>query len=304
LVVALIVVGAVVIVGRRWDSCGAPDGLCSAVDEIKGSPDVVDAEFSYEITRADPKDGDGARAGWTVRLSSDLTPERAGAAAQRVKAIIHRQQVRRVDIHHFIDIVAGEPRGKEIPIHPLDIALSGDPAVQVSRGFALWQHGASRVSAGTAEADDTAALLALADYAASRGYPTSLSTTDGSVRYQTTEAVAPDQVRLAIAAADLDSVGSVVLSADGKLSVHTTQPVRSPATAAVVRWLEKRRPPGGDPMAYTLTGPGYATVREGWVGAVSPPAPKPHPAPLPAGVEPWPADPAASVCTGKDLRVA
>ncbi|QGN32538.1 DUF4232 domain-containing protein [Microlunatus sp. Gsoil 973] len=301
LVAALTVVGAVLIVWRPWDACDAPGELCSAVEEIKKSPDVVDAGVSYEITRTDPKDGDAARAGWTVRLSSDLTPDRAGAAATRAEGVIHGRQVHGVDIHHFIDIVAGEPRGRKIPVYPLDVTLSDDPAVQVSRGFELLQHGASRVSAGAAEATDTDGLLALAGFAASRGYPTSLATADGSVRYETTETVAPDKVRLVVDVAELNSVGTVVLSVDGRLEVHTTRADRSPE--AVIRWLEKRHPPGGDPMAYTLTGPGYAAVRGGWVGAVTPPAPKPHPAALPPGVEPWPADTAAPDCAGKDLKV-
>ncbi|WP_168207429.1 DUF4232 domain-containing protein [Microlunatus elymi] len=305
LVAALVVVAAVLIVWRPWDGCDAPDELCNAVDEVEKSSDVVAAAVSYDVTRADPKDGDGAIAGWTVRLADDLTPYRAGAAAQRADAIIRRQHVPGVELHHFIDLVAGEPeqRTGKVLIYPVDVNPGSDPADRTTRAFDLWQHGATRVSTGAAEAADLDGLSALAAYAAARGYPTSLATTDGSVRYETTAPVAVEQVQLVLDTARLSDVATVVRYNTGQLSVHTTSPDGSTGTEAIKRWIEQRRPPGGDPIPYTLTSPGYADVQEGWVGNVRPPAPKPHPVPLPAGVRPWPKGASAPTCTGTDLKI-
>lgn len=301
---AIVVLSTIAVaVWRPWDRCSAPRQLCATARIVQKSAGVLDVQVSYQVTAADAKDGDLARADWSVRLDENLTPGQAGTIAGRATATIRRSTVPGADVEHSIDLTAGEPTGNPVSVSPLSVLAADDPEATVRQAFDLWRAGATRVTTGSAEVGTTEQLLALAQFAADHDYRTGLATTDGSARYETRGRVAPEDVRLLVDTAGSAGVEVAVLTADRSLTVHTTTADDSRQTAAVRSWLDGRRPPGDEPMPYTLTSPGYATVREGWVGDVRPPKPKSRPVQLPDGVEPWPKDRSAPDCAGDDLRL-
>ncbi|WP_277211147.1 DUF4232 domain-containing protein [Isoptericola croceus] len=303
-VVALVVVGVTIGVWRPWDP--VPGELRDALGPVEAVPGVVGTDLGYEVLQRDPKDGDAALADLEVRLDEHLAPEEAGAAAAEAAALFRAAHVPGVDLTRSVRFAAGDPvEVGAVTVFPLATHSSDDPAGAVSQAFELWQAGAARVSTGFAETTGTDELLALADVAAQRGIVTSLATLDATVRYDTDgDTVDPAQVRLAVEAAQRDGVETAISSGLHGLSVHTTSAGDSDAAAAVVAWIEERRPPGDDPVPYTVSSPGYATFVEGWVGGVAPPEPEPHPVRMPAGTEPWPADDSAAECTGADLELS
>ena len=302
-VVVVLGAGVAVMVWRPWTGCRAPGELCSALKRIKASDGVLDADLDYTLTRRDAKDGDSARASWTVRLADDLSPQVAGSDARQVSDLAKQSGVIGVTIDHVVELVAGEPSGTNVIIYPLMINAGDDPATAVTRAYTLRNAGASRVDGGGVQATDDRTLLKLANLAADQGYRISLALTDGSVRYETYTVVVPADVRLALAAGALDDVDSAVLSGDRSLNVHTTSADDSSRTAAVLQWLSKRKPPNGTPTKYVLSSPGYTRLRQGWIGRQRPPAAKRHGPALPEGVTPWPQDTSAPDCTGGDLKI-
>ncbi|MFC7879468.1 DUF4232 domain-containing protein [Isoptericola sp. NPDC057391] len=322
LVTALIVAAALVtlVVARHhWDP--VPDELRAAARQAAEVPGVASAEVAgYEVTLRDAKDGDVARAQVDVVLEDGLDPAAASAAAARADGLLAAAQVDGVrTLSHTTTVHAGEPRTVHgVEVYPLTawVAEDGD-ASSVADAFALRDAGATTVSGVSAEAPDGAGLVRLAEAAAQHGIAASLGTADGAVRYDTSGRVPdPAVARLAAEAAGRPGVVSAVVHAgfpEGTaaagdaartLQVGLAGPTSSPEADRVARWLDDpARAVGGAPLAYTLTEPGHAARRDGWVAASAPPAPEERTAPLPAGVEPWPADDDAPACTGDDLRL-
>jgi hypothetical protein len=151
-------------------------------------------------------------------------------------------------------------------------------------------------------------MAPLAELAAELGRSADLYISDGKARYTGYDSVPDvDAVRLAVASSSRLGVESAVFSNSTapQLSIHAAWPAASPEGQELKRWLEAQTyaTKAGHPVAFTISGPGYATLTEGWVSAFAPPEPEPHPLPLPAGIEPWPDDADAPACTGADLDV-
>lgn len=302
-VVVLVVVGVAIALWRPWDP--TPGELRDAAGQVESLTGVVGTDLGYEVTRHDAKDGDAALASLEVRLDEDMSPQEAGAVAAEAVAVFGRGQAPGVDLTRSVRFVAGVPDELgAVTVFPLTVPGGDDPAGDVSQAYELWQAGAARVSAGSAETAGTDQLLALADVAERHGFTTSLGTLDGTVRYEPDgTAVDLAQVWLAVGTARQHGVQTAFSGSNG-LSVHTTTPDDSEATAAVVDWLDEHAPPGDDPVPYTVSSPGYATIVEGWVGGLAPPEPEPHTVRLPPGTERWPADASAPACTGADLELS
>lgn len=158
------------------------------------------------------------------------------------------------------------------------------------------------------EAAFAADMVPLAELAAELERPADLHVNDGKAGYTGYDSV-PDveAVRLAVDASSRLGVESVVFenSTAPQLSIHAAWPAESPERQELERWLEAHpyATTAGHPVAFTISGPGYATLTEGWVSAFAPPEPQPHPLSLPAGIEPW-ADADAPACNGADLDVS
>ncbi|GAA1994259.1 hypothetical protein GCM10009718_35110 [Isoptericola halotolerans] len=309
-VLALVVagVGAGVMLGvwRPWDT--VPDALRDAVGPIESVPGVVSAEVGYDVLHHDAKDGDTAVARLEVRLEEDLTPQAAGDAAGQVSALFTAAPVPGVDLTWSISIVAGTPdESGSVATYPLSVHTLGstDLDTGVTKAYELWQAGAARASAHSAETSTPDELLALADFAERRGFVAGLATLDGTVRYEPGIPVVVDValVRLAVEAAEQDRVESAFSTGQRGLSVYLADDTAS-TTAALVDWLRARTVAGDEPVPYTLLSPGYDTLAEGWVGGFAPPEPEPHPVRMPEGTEAWPTDDAAAECTGADLELS
>lgn len=309
-----------VVLWRPWDP--VPDEVRAAALEAAEVPGVLSAEVaSYEVTLRDAKDGDAARASVDVVLDDALSPEAASAAAARADGALASVEVPGVrTLSRTTTVHAGAPRTvRGVEVYPVTAWVGEDgDAASVAEAVVLRRAGATTVSGAAADAPDGAGLVRLATVAAERRIAAALGTVDGSVRYDASGRV-PDAAvaRLAVDAAALPGVATVVAHAgvpDGSVSadegaltlqVGLAGPTSSPAAEDVARWLDDpARAVGDAPLAYTLTEPGYAERIEGWVASAAPPAPEPRTVPLPAGVDPWPADDAAPACTGGDLRVS
>lgn len=310
---------AVLVVWRPWDP--VPDELRAAARQAADVPGVGSAEVAgYEVTTRDLKDGDVARVAVDVVLDDGLSPEAASTAAARADALLAAARVDGVrTLSRTTTVRAGEPRTvNDVEIYPLTawVAEDGD-ASSVADAFALRRAGATTVSGAGAEVADGEGLVRLAQAAAEQEIAASLRTADGTLQYDASGRV-PDAAvaRLAAEAAGRPGVASVAVSAQVPedvvvtggvvlgLQVRLAGPTTSPAADAVTRWLDDpARAVGDGHLAYSLTEPGYAERVEGWVAASPPPAPEEHTVPLPAGVDPWPADDAAPACTGDDLRL-
>ncbi|MFE6971337.1 DUF4232 domain-containing protein [Isoptericola sp. NPDC057653] len=317
--VVVVAAVAVLAVWRPWDP--VPDALRDAARTVAAEPGVVAARVTgYEVTQRDAKDGDAARAEIDVVLDDALSPAEAADTAARADRALAAVQVAGVStLSRTTTVRAGDPSGSgDLETYPLTAWVGEDGgASAVADAFVLRRAGATTVSGASAEAADGDALVRLAQVAAEHEIAASLRTAGAGVQYDASGRVPePDAARLAVDVAGRPGVTSVVVhagypddsvAADGDaltLQVGLDGPTASPKGADVARWLDDPSHAVGDaPLAYTLTEPGYATSVDGWVAAAAPPEPAEHAVPLPAGVDPWPADAGAPDCTGEDLRV-
>lgn len=333
--VALVVL-AVVVTWRPWDA--VPDELRDAEREIDALPGVVDAEVGYEVTGAGHLGAVEARATLTVRLAEGLAPAAAGRTTGLAVDVFDGTQVPGSDLtFDGVRVEAGEPTAFDgFPVPPLSVSaplddggvLDGETsdgarlAARVADAFALRAAGAARVGNDSAEAVGLDGLVPLAELATDRQIPLTVGTVDGAVRY-TSPGAPPDVdvLRLAVQAAGRPSVTSVIVHpaapqggvAQGapvhlELQVGASGPTASPASRAVVRWLQDpARAVDDADLSYVVTEPGYAQRVEGRVGTTAttaaPEEPAPHPVPLPDGVQAWPADGTAPDCSGTDLEL-
>ncbi|MFI2102893.1 DUF4232 domain-containing protein [Isoptericola sp. NPDC019693] len=323
LVTALAVTAALatlVVLWRPWDP--VPDALRAAAHEAADVPGVVSAEVvGYEVTLRDAKDGDAAHVSVDVVLDDALTPGEASAAAARADDVVAAARVDGVrTLTRTTTVHAGEPRAVGgVEVYPLTarVAEDGD-ASSVADAVVLRDAGATTVSGASADAADGEGLVRVARPAAEQEIAASLRTTDGTLQYDTSGRVPdPAVARLSAETAERPGVASVSVSAQVPqdvvvpggvvlgLQVRLAGPVTSPESDALTRWLDDdaRRTTDEATIAYTLWEPGYAERVDGWVAAAAPPAPEEHTVPLPAGVDPWPADAGAPACTGADLRL-
>ena len=309
-----------VVVWRPWDP--VPDELHTAARQAADVPGVVSAAVAgFEVTTRDLKDGDVARVAVDVVLDDGLSPEAASTAAARADDVLADARVDGVrTLSRTTTVHAGEPRTvHDVEVYPLTawVAEDGD-ASSVADAFALRDAGATTVSGVSAEVADGEGLVRLAQAAAEQEIAASLRTADGTLQYDASGRV-PDAAvaRLAAEAAGRPGVASVAVTAQVPedvvvtggvvlgLAVHLDGSAPSSGTGALARWLDDpARAVGDGHLAYSLAEPGYAERVEGWVAASPPPAPEERTVPLPAGVDPWPADDDAPACTGDDLRLS
>ena len=315
-VLGLVAVAAALLAWRPWDP--VPDELRAAVARIDDLPGVLAADVEYTVTAPDAKDGDTARALVTARFDAGLNPERAGETARRAAGELDDVEVPGVrSLDRSLWVNAGEPTSLNgTDIFPVMVAYDAGPSaaageppgvIGVEEAFALWQAGAVDVR-GVASASDGAHLVELAGFAAERGIATSLRTTDDRLAYEAMGTV-PDvtAARLVADVGGLPGVQSVGFDAYAEpvLRVGLAVAHDSPRADDVLTRVEAAdyARHAGRPVAVTLTDPDFEQ-RSGWVSALAPAVPEPHPVPLPAGVEPWPDDASAPACGGADLELS
>lgn len=322
LVAALLVAAlvALAVAWRPWDP--VPDELRATARQATRLPGVVSAEVTdYEVTLRDPKDGDLARASVDVVLEDGLDAAAASAAAARADEVLAGAQVDGVrTLSRTTTVHSGAPRTVNgVEVYPVTawVAEDGD-ASSVADAVVLHDAGATRVSGASADAADGPGLVRLAEVAADRGIAAALHSDDSTVQYDASGRVPdPAVARLAAEAAERPGAVSVSVSTQVPqdvvvtggvvlgLQVHLAGPATSPEADALAGWLDDpARAVGDGHLAYSLTEPGYAERVDGWVAASPPPAPEEYTVPLPAGVDPWPADVDAPACTGDDLRLS
>lgn len=325
-----------IFVWRPWDPIRDElRGAARDASRLAGVAEVdIESRETADIptTRFGPKP---SRVEVSVRLDAALTPDEAAVAAARVHGLFApaAEAVAPDEVSVFLRVTAGEPEGVNgVLIDPLDVRYSAaSGADDVADAFTIWQAGARRVSvyAGESlvsaaeaapgiapdspagigiEAAEATDVVPLAELATELGRPADLHMSDGKLSYTGYDSVPDvDAVRLSVAASSRPGVESAVFSnsAAPQLSIHAAWPAESPERGKLERWLEAHpyATTAGHPVAFTISGPGYATLTEGWVSASAPPEPEPHPLPLPAGIEPWP-DTDAPACTGADLDVS
>jgi hypothetical protein len=324
------------LVWRPWDP--VPDELRRATRDASHIAGVAEIDIEHRQTADIPTTKFGPKPSEfevNVRLDAGLAPDDAAVAAERVheRLVPAAESVTRDEVSVFLSVTAGEPEDMNgVIVDPLEVRYSAKTGTDdVADAFRVWRAGARRVSvyggefpvdeagadSGIApdspagigiEAAAAADLVPLAELAAELGRSADLHASDGKARYTGYDVVPDvDAVRLAVAASSRRGVQSAVFSNSTapQLSVHAAWPAESPEGRALKRWLEANTyaTRAGKPVAFTITGPGYATLTEGWVSAFAPPEPAPHTLPLPAGIEPWPDDADAPVCAGADLDV-
>jgi hypothetical protein len=324
------------LVWRPWDP--VPDELQRATRDASRLAGVAEIDIEHRQTADVPTTKFGAKPSEfevNVRLDAKLTPDDAAVAAEGVheRLVPAAESVTRDEVSVVLRVTAGEPEDMNgVLVDPLEVWYSATTGTEdVADAFRVWQAGARRVSvhggefpvdeagadSGIArdspagigiEAAATADLVPLAELAAELGRSADLHASDGKARYTGYDFVPDvDAVRLAVAASSRRGVESAVFSnsTTPQLSIHAAWPAASPEGRELKRWLEAHTyaTQAGRPVAFTISGPGYATLTEGWVSAFAPPEPEPHPLPLPAGIEPWPEEADAPACTGADLDV-
>lgn len=328
-----------IFVWRPWDPIN--DELRTAARDAARLPGVAAVDIERRATADVPVDKLGPEPREfvvTARLDAALTPDDAAVAAGGVHELLvpAAEAVAHDDVSVFLRVIAGEPEGiNGVLGDPLEVrysAVSG--ADDVADAFTIWQAGARRVnvyaiesSIGEArtesepgiasdspagigiEAADAADMAPLAELAAGLGRSADLHTSDGSARYSGYDSVPDvDAVRLTVAAASRPGVETVIFthSTAPQLGVHAGWPADSPQRRELRAWLETHSyaTTAGRPVAFTISGPGYATLTEGWVSAFSPPPPEPFTLPLPAGIDAWPDDADAAACAGADLELS
>jgi len=307
IIAALILAVAVVLIWKPWDtliSCDAPQEYCALASELSQREGISSTTIDLEVTAVDAKDGNSSQASWTVKLDEHLDPERAGDAAQwasmRIRSFVGQQS----KVHSSVRFVAGEPKDSAVPdlaLYPLDVSDSKDVKEQVVQAFALRQLGAQSVSQGSAVAADVQGLKVLGDYAAQHDEPVTLSLEDASLMYGSAQRFDLAEFELTMEAAALDSVQSAVFDSSG-LSVHTADAAGSGDPGELKEWLTKHSPLK-EPIAFTVSGVGYAEIIEGWVGGKLPESLIARPARLPDGVIAWPEDPVAPACAHDDMEL-
>ncbi len=308
IVAAFILVVALVVITKPWkllDSCHAPDEFCALASQLEDKNGVEATAVDYEVTAVDAKDGDRSTVSWTVELAEDLDSAQAGELASTVSAQVQSFIASRPLVQSSLRFVAGEPQESSIPdfkLYPLDVSDSSEAKAQVAHAFALRQLGAQKAGQNSATAENTQVLKALADYASSQGAPITLELADGSIRYTPTTEFDIARLDLALEAADLEAVESAIMDSSG-LSVHTQTAADSKETAQIKKWLTEHEPLK-EPMAFTLSSPGFADITEGWLGDKLPESLIARPVRLPDGVKPWPQDASAQTCTDKDLALS
>lgn len=336
LLLELVVTIVTILVWRPWDS--VPDELRGAAQDASRLAGVAEVDIEHRETADVPTTKFGPKPSEVevnVRLDARLTPENAAVAAQRVRELLvpAAESVARDEVSVFLRVTAGEPEDVNgALVDPLEVRYSATSgADDVADAFRVWQAGARSVSiyggeflldeagaqSGIApdspagigiEAAVAADMVPLAQLAAELGRSADLYASDGKARYTGYDVVPDvDAVRLTVAASSRRGVESAVFSNSPtpQFSIHAAWPAESPGGQELERWLEAHRyaTKAGKPVAFTITGPGYATPTEGWVSAFAPSEPEPHTLPLPAGIEPWPEDADAPACTGADLDV-
>lgn len=302
---ALSIMAALLLIWEPWDGCDAPEELCAAAQQLEQLDGIEKAEVDYEVTLADPKDGDASRASWTVVLSDELSPSAAGNLAQQASAQLEDFSGTRRNMHSILRFAAGVPEPSGVPgtdLYPVDVMDSGNVREQIIEAFAFRQLGAARATQGAAVAESTGKLLELGEFAASRGSQTSLELADGSVRYTPNGDFKAAELALAVEAAGLPQVQSAIFGS-GQLSVHTISAEESTLTEQVRQWLDAHEPLA-EPTRYTLSSPGYGRILEGWIAGKKPAPLIPTPAPLPEAESPWPQDAAAPACSEADLQIS
>ena len=336
LLLVLLATIVTMLVWRPWDP--VPDELRRATRDASHIAGVAEIDIEHRQTADIPTTKFGPKPSEfevNVRLDAGLAPDDAAVAAERVheRLVPAAESVTRDEVSVFLSVTAGEPEDMNgVIVDPLEVRYSAKTGTDdVADAFRVWRAGARRVSvyggefpvdeagadSGIApdspagigiEAAAAADLVPLAELAAELGRSADLHASDGKARYTGYDVVPDvDAVRLAVAASSRRGVQSAVFSNSTapQLSVHAAWPAESPEGRALKRWLEAHTyaTQAGKPVAFTITGPGYATLTEGWVSAFAPPEPAPHTLPLPAGIEPWPDDADAPVCAGADLDV-
>ena len=329
---------AATVVWRPWDPIS--DELRAAARDASRLPGVAAVDIDHRQTADVPTNKFGpepTRSDVNVRLDATLTPEDAAATAGRVHELLvpTAKAVARDDVSVFLHVTAGEPQDLNgVLVDPLEVRFSARSGLDdVADAFTLWQSGARKVnvygqgtkvdetgteaepassvesSAGIGiEVADGADMAPLAELAAELGRSADLYVSDGSARY-TGNGAAPDvdAVLLTVAAASRTGVESVIFThyTAPQLSVHAEWAAESPERREVKDWLEAHpyATKAGLPVAFTIFGPAYATLTEGWVSAFPPPQPEPYTLPLPAGADAWPDDAEAAACAGADLDV-
>lgn len=306
LAVALVLIAMWLVLWNPWDPCDAPASVCEKFDEIQELNGVASVELEYEVTSADPKDGDQATATWTIRLSEDPVASEAAAAALRAERITQGISLPGVTLNHYSQFTIGKPQvintgattGK---YYPLSILPREDLGAELKQAYEFRDAGALRVTNSSVVAADSQSLKTLAELAVQQNYLVSFEAEDRSVRYTPDATIDLEKLELVIDAGALQDVGSAIYGSQS-LSIHTTSPDSSVETRAIQGWLEQRTPPNNEPLKYSISSPGFAKIVDGWIGEVLPAALIPSPAPLPEGVEPWTRDPDASYCTTEAVR--
>lgn len=308
IVAALILVVALIVIAKPWkllDSCHAPDEFCALASQLEEKDGVEATAVDYDVTAVDAKDGDRSTVSWTVELAEDLDSAQADELASTVSAQVQSFVASRPLVQSSLRFVAGESLESSIPdfkLYPLDVSDSSEAKTQVAHAFALRELGAQRAGQNSATAENTQVLKTLGDYASSQGAPITLELADGSIRYTPATEFDIAQLDLAIEAADHESVESAIMDSSG-LSVHTKTASGSKETAQIKKWLTEHEPLK-EPMAFTLSSPGFADITEGWLGDKLPESLIARPVRLPDGVAPWPQDASAQTCTDKDLALS
>jgi hypothetical protein len=310
---------AVLLMWRPWDQ--VPGELRAALSQIDELPGVADVDVDYEVTVRDAKDGHAATALVTARLDEDLRPEQAAETARRAAAVVHGIEVPGVaSLHRSFWVSAGVPETiNDVEVFPISVAFpepgsegltEAQPvgALGVEEAFALWHAGAVTVRGGAVTVRDGDHLLKLTRFAAEHGIAASLRTTDDRLAYETMGAV-PDveTARLLADVGTLPGVRTVGYDAYAEPVLRVGLDVENDSAQAdaVLSHVEAvdHAERLGHPVEVTLTDPEFAQ-RSGWVSALAPPKPEPHPLPQPAGVEPWPDDASAPDCRGADLELS
>ncbi len=300
-----VVAAAILLLWHPWDRCDAPEPICLAQDEIQELDNVVAAEVDYDAASQDSSVTDPLQVLWEVRLRETLSPRQAAATAEAVSDRALAAVVDHVELEHSVTLLAGQPQGAQdygIQIYPLRLWLGEHPGAETDQAFSLWQQGAARVDNAGAVAPNADVLLDLAQFSQEQGYEPTLELADGSIRYTPNGEFSLEQVRIAVEARDQPNVDTAIFGS-GILSVHSNFLEGSTTNTEIKRWLDEHAPLS-EPTAYSLSGPGYESIQEGWIGKKLPEHLIAKPPVLPEGVTAWPDNPQATTCTQENLQLS
>ena len=314
--IALALVAAVLLIWKPWDSCNAPNEVCSFASAVAQQEGLLGYQASAGTVEHDALAKPELAVQLQFVLSDQLDAAQAGALAEQLAQQVQGKAAELRWARTELSLVAGtaeQMQGLDRKSYPLEVAESfaqdasneQEKPVQLGEtaAFAFSMHhlGAPEVRNYSATANSLEQFLVLGKSAAEQLSPAELAVRDSFISYSPGQPSDYSEIELIAEAVRSGRVQSVRIAGSGlEMTVHEMEPAGR--AKDIQKWLDQHEALNR-PMPYRLFSHDYSEILEGWVGGMKPDWLIPKPVDLPENIEAWPQDPAASMCAADDLQI-